>query len=362
MFLKGIIKMAVLWITLAIVYILSFFSRYYAVTETMSLTDIRPNKFMIFTVILTLVLVSGLRSNIGDTYFYKHIYEINDFTWDFVLSQKDLGFGILQMLLQQLSNDSQILIFTTALITNVLIVLVLYKYSRLPEIALYVYITSGMFIVSMNGIRQFLAAAIIFTSTKYLLEGNLKNYILIILFASVFHQSALILIPIYFLVRRNAWTSATYLMLMIAIIFTLGFDKFSQVLFGVIEDSHYSEYQNSDEGGANFLRVIVYAAPVILAYLGREKLRDIFPGSDYIVNMALLNVVFMIIATQNWIFARFTIYFGLYQLILISWVLKLFKNKTQGFIYYMILILYFVYFYYENVISLGIRYRSDFIG
>ena len=354
--------MAVLWINLGIVYLFSFFSRYFAVAAPTTITYIKPNKLMVFLVILCLVLVSGLRNNIGDTFFYIHIYETNDFSWDYVLSQKDIGFGILQMLLKQLSDDPQILVFTTALITNALIGLVLYKYSRISELSLYVYITSGMYIVSMNGIRQYLAAAILFTATKYLFEGDWKKYSLIVLIASTFHQSALILIPIYFMVRRKAWTGSTLVLLLLAIIFTLGFNQFSQVLFSAIEDSHYSEYKNSTEGGANILRVLVYAAPVIFAYLGREKLSEIFPKSDYIVNMSLLAVVFMIISTQNWIFARFTIYFGLYELILISWVIKLFTDNNQKFIYYLILVCYFIYFFYENVVTLGIRYESDFFG
>ncbi|WP_077214401.1 EpsG family protein [Bacillus dakarensis] len=354
--------MTVLWINLTLVYFFSFFSRYFSVPSLSNISSIKPNKLMIFMVMLTIVLVSGLRRNIGDTYFYRHIYDSNEFTWEYVLSQKDIGFGIMQMLLQQISDDSQIMVFITALITNVLIIIVLYKYSRLPELALYVYITSGMHIVSMNGIRQFLAAAILFTATKYLFEGDFKKYALIILFASFFHQSALILIPIYFIVRRKAWTGTTFMMLLLAIVFTLGFDKFSQILFGAIEDTTYGDYESSSEGGANIIRVMVYAAPVILAYFGREKLRIIFPQGDYIVNMSLLAVVFMIIATQNWIFARFTIYFGLYQLILISWVPKLFTENSQRLVYYLILICYFLYFYLDAVLTMGIQYRSDFIG
>ena len=52
--------------------------------------------------------------------------------------------------------------------------------------------------------------------------------------------------------------------------------------------------------------------------------------------MAIIGLMFMIISTQNWIFARFSIYFNLYQLILISWVVKLFHEKDQRFIYYAI--------------------------
>ena len=58
----------------------------------------------------------------------------------------------------------------------------------------------------------------------------------------------------------------------------------------------------------------------MIAFFGKEKLRELWPQSDYIVNLATLGVVFLILATQNWIFARFNIYFNLYSLILISWV------------------------------------------
>ena len=58
------------------------------------------------------------------------------------------------------------------------------------ELSLFVYIASGMYTVSMNGIRQSLAAAIIFAATKYILNGNFKKFLLVILLASTFHQTA----------------------------------------------------------------------------------------------------------------------------------------------------------------------------
>ena len=131
--------------------------------------------------VLSLVLVSGLRNNIGDTYFYMHAYNVTEFNWEYIKNNKDMGFNIFQMILQKYTDDPQVMVFITALITNVLIVFILYKYSRLIELSLYVYITSGMYLVSMNGIRQYLAAAIVFAATKYILDGNWKKYILIVL-------------------------------------------------------------------------------------------------------------------------------------------------------------------------------------
>ncbi|HZH58315.1 MAG TPA: EpsG family protein [Metabacillus sp.] len=355
--------MTVLWATLLIVFIFAFLSRYIpANSAALDYTYIRPNKFMIFIVLTCLVLVSGLRNTIGDTYFYMQTYATQDFTWEYILENKDPGFGVLQMYLKNISKDPQTLILLTALVTNSLIVITLYKYTKMIEISLYVFITSGMFIVSMNGVRQFLAASLIFCATKYLLNGKFKHYFLVVLFASTFHESALILIPIYFIVRREAWTKVTFLILSLAILIVIGFDQFSQILFSAIGDSQYGGYSNFGEGGANKIRVLVESVPVIIAFLGRHKLRELWPKSDIIVNMSVIGLLFMIIATQNWIFARFNIYFSLYNLILISWIIHLFKENNRKFVYYGLLVCYLMYFYYEQVISLSLYYRSDYIN
>ncbi|WP_040345884.1 EpsG family protein [Neobacillus bataviensis] len=354
--------MTILWINLLVVYTFSFFARYFSTTvlATEFSPSLRPNKILVFGGILTLVMVSGLRSNIGDTYFYKRIYVYNNFTWEFITSQKDIGFGILQLFLKKLSDDPQILLFTTALITNVLIILVLYKYTRIFELSIYVFITSGFFIVSMNGIRQCLAAAIAFAATKFLFEGNWKRYMLVVLLASTIHQSALILIPIFFIIRRKAWTKMAFLLLFLAILIVIGFNQFTEVLFTALKNTQYGIYKDFKEGGANVIRVAVEGAPLLIAFLGREKLRKIMPNSDYIVNMALIGFILMIISTQNWIFARFAIYFSLYQFILVSWIVKLFKEKDQRLIYFAILILYLAYHYFDSVITMNIVYKSDY--
>src|SRR5690625_3166983 len=356
--------MTILWINLVIVFTFSLFARYLSSYSPMSLAPnkIKPNKVLVFVAMSSLIATSGLRSNIGDTFFYKKIYVENDFTWEFIFSQKDIGFGVLQMILKNyISDDPQIMIFVTALITNILIVSVLYNYSRMIEISLYVYITGGLFLVSMNGIRQVLAAAIAFTTIRYLINGHWIKYTLIILLASLFHQSALILIPIYFLVRFRAWSRMTVVLIVFSVLAVFGFDQFTAILFTTLEDTQYGAYQNFNEGGSNVIRSLVALSPLVIAYFGREKLKDIFPESDYIINMTLLGIVFMFISTKSWIFARVSIYFELYQLILISWIIKLFPEKDGRFLYYGILICYFIYYYYETVINLNIVYRSDFL-
>jgi transmembrane protein EpsG len=357
--------MAILWINLIIVYLSTVFARYFSKPQAIEvplISFIKPNKLLIFISLVSLVFISGLRNNIGDTYFYMYSYEFKDIDLQSINFKGDFGFNILQALLQKISSDAQILIFITALITNLIIVLVLYKYSRMIELSLFVYIASGMYTVSMNGIRQALAAAIVFAATKYILNGDWKKFLIIVLIGFTIHQTALIFIPIYFIVRREAWTKVSFVLLGIAVLIAAGFNQFSGLLFDVLENSQYGHYGDFSEGGTNILRIGVTCAPLIVAFFGREKLRELWPKSDYIVNLSILGFVFMVISSQNWIFARFNIYFGLYNLILISWFVKLFSKKDRNFIYYLLLGCYTIYFYYEHVVSLNIVYKSDYIN
>jgi transmembrane protein EpsG len=163
------------------------------------------------------------------------------------------------------------------------------------------------------------------------------------------------------LIRKKAWSWHTFLLLFLSLVIVLGYNQISSVLFSALDSTQYGHYSNFQEGGANILRVIVNGVPLLVAYLGREKLKEIFPSSDYIVNLSLIGVLFMIVSTQNWIFARVNIYFELYNIILISWIPHLFREKDGKVVYYSIILLYFLYYFYENVITLRIIYNSDYI-
>src|SRR5699024_12245434 len=113
--------MALLWLNLIIVFTFSLLARHFAKDELNRNPTYfpKPNKVFLFGALTSLVTISGLRANIGDTYFYKHAYEKSDFTLELVFAEKDIGFGFLQMFLQKfISEDLQILIFVTALITK----------------------------------------------------------------------------------------------------------------------------------------------------------------------------------------------------------------------------------------------------
>jgi len=105
------------------------------------------------------------------------------------------------------------------LIIGILTIVFIYKAilcnSDNPVFSLFIFICFCLFYQAFNQSRQILALSIILYSYKYIVERNLLKYVLLILFASIFHNTALIFIPIYFLryIKLNWKTILLYLFL-----------------------------------------------------------------------------------------------------------------------------------------------------
>lgn len=90
-------------------------------------------------------------------------------------------------------------------------------------------------------------------------------------------------------------------------------------------------------------------------------MRKLWPGIDVIVNFCLLGLLFGLLATKDVIFARFNIYFGLYQMILIPYFVRIFDEKSNALIYIAIIVCYFLYSYLlMPVDSSVLPYRTIF--
>ncbi|WP_283672579.1 EpsG family protein [Clostridium perfringens] len=320
--------------------------------------------FCLISIAIILITVSGLRSNIGDTSAYMHSYEVLVQNVNSVKLDKDIGFNLLSLILTKISSEPQILIFVTALITNLLNVISFNKYGGIgTELQIYLYITSGYFLVTMNGIRQCLAAALIFICTRFLIKGNFKLYLICILLISTIHASALIIIPVYFVVRQKAWSKKMFYFILLAIIGIMLYSFLEPLFFKLLSNTQYGGYSNFNEGGSSLIRTIVELVPVFLAYIKRNELSKEWSESNIFVNMSIINFIFVAFGMYNWIYNRFTIYFQLYNFILIPYIImKCFKKKERRLLYLLLLVCYFIFFYREQVIGMNIQYKSLYLN
>ena len=316
--------------------------------------------FFVFVIAAIFVGVAGSRTGIGDTYFYKHTYEL--LAQNPVLPEdgKDIGFVIFQLILIAISSDPQFLVFMTSLITQTCNIFTLYKYHNYFELQLFMYITSGFWLTTMNGIRQAMAASILFIATPLIIKGKFKWYCLLVVLLSVFHESALIMIPIYFFVREEPWSKRMMKLIGLLFVGLILYDVLEPIIFGALENTQYGHYSEFDEGGSSLIRTIIGLLPVVGAYLFKDKIREEWPEGKIFVNMALVNGIILCFSLYNWIFARLTYYFQPYAFVLLPYILMQWPNlKQKRLLYYGFLVCYFIFMYFEQVIQgLGMGYKS----
>lgn len=115
------------------------------------------------------------------------------------------------------------------------------------------------------------------------------------------------MIPVYFIVRRRAWSPAIFGLSALFLLMTFLYQKFISLFVVVLENSSYGHYEKwlmTNTNGMNVVKIAVLLLPLFLAFCYRERLRKLWPGIDVIVNFCLLGLLFGLLATKDVIFGK----------------------------------------------------------
>ena len=110
-------------------------------------------------------------------------------------------FAALIYLLSRLTHNPQILFIVTALFSFAVTGRFMSKYSSRPCFSLYLFFTLQLFDFYISGVRQALAISILLLAYEAMDNKKPIQMVLLIMLAGLFHRSALIWLPVYFLLR-----------------------------------------------------------------------------------------------------------------------------------------------------------------
>lgn len=325
---------------------------------------------MFFAVV---IFFCGLRSGIADTGTYIHMFEsypsnVEEIAWDTV--DKDQGFYFLSVLYKQfISTDFHGWLFIIALVSGTATMYALKKYSSTFGMSCYLFITTTMFTYLVNGMRQYICISILFASIGLIIEKKFWRFLVVVLLVSTIHQSALIFILVYFLANIRPWSGKMYIIMALAMIVGLQFDKLLPMFGSMLEETQYAGYVSyiSTEGvGSNIIRLVIAAIPCVLAFIGKKVIHE--ENNEVInlsINMSVINFCLYFIATfsSGMVVGRITTYFDIFNLILLPWLLEhVFEQKSRKIMVFFCIVFYVLYFYYQMVITWNMPYESDILG
>lgn len=320
-------------------------------------------------IILPVILWAGFRDFwFADTGAYYRGFLSYPTTWDGFIDYiptiaKDKAFYTLSAFIKLFTDEPRIYLIIIALIQGLCLMKFFKRYSSNYILSIFLFIASTDIISFMfNGIRQFVAVGITLLAAPFIIEKKYIKAIIVILIASLFHQSALLLLPFIFVVQGDAFNLKTVLFILFALFAAIFLGQFSNILDSSLQNTQYenvvSDYTSWEDDGTNPLRVLVYSVPAILAFLGRKKIvKDGGTLINVCANMSIVSAGFYIISmTTSGIFiGRIPIYFSLYGYILLPWLINnVFSKKSAAFLNFAMVCCYLIFYYYQMFVTYGV--------
>ena len=346
-----------IWIAILFVFSRVFNVRRYEMLE--GEVVIRYQPWFAVLAFLPVILMTVYGPERSDVYLYMANYRNLPSTvlegWYLLSTAKSKGFTLLGLIVKQLSGGSETAYrMVLALIHSIPVIFVIRKYSEEYLFSIYVFIASCChFAWMMNGQRQFVAVTIIFSATPWIIEKKYIRSILIILFASLFHTTALFMLPVLFVVQGKAWNWKTVLFSIAAVVSTALFARDTSMFDQFADTVGYSitYLKNWGDDGMNPIRVVVYMVPVALSLLLIQRIRwENHAIINVCTNMSVITVGISLIAvvTSGIMTGRMPIYTSLYNLILLPFVIKeAFSQQTRYLVYVSAIVFYYIFYLVE---------------
>lgn len=317
--------------------------------------------------VLPYIIWAGYRGNVADTRLYRIGYlnasaDLAEIPALFSNSEiKDPGYEAFVILMRCIiGNDADLFFLIIAAFQMVCMALVFRKYSTNYWICIFLFVASTDYVSWMlNGMRQFIAVTAIFACFGWMLRKKYVPLIAVILLISTIHESALLMIPIVFIVQGKAWNKKTVFMLIVTMVVIAFIDRFTPLMNDLLQNTNYdtalSEDVLSSDDGTNIIRVLVYSVPALLSLFG---LRYVRAANDPVINMSVncsvvTMAIYLVSAVTSGIYiGRLPIYTTLQGYVAVPWLIDhIFEERSAKLVKYVMVFMFCAFFYYQMFIA-----------
>lgn len=284
----------------------------------------------------------------SDWRIYEEMYESINFDSLFYNYFSEPGYYIYMLIFKCMHIDFWWFFIITKMICFFIIMHVILEYSEGSRFVALMYFVPwyGFYLFIDNPMRNLIAISIVLLGLRYLIDRSFIKYLGCILFAAMFHFSAFIFVPMYFILNRQI-KNWVYIVAFIAFNLFFSSRELLVSLIGHFSDIPYvnqkiegyllgdSEY---GQGRVLSLGMIFHFLFFVLLLYKRNFIVNRKNGL-IIFNSAVIYLLFYRLAITIEIFTRFQLYFSVFFCIGISFLIYAFTIRTRPvFITYLLII------------------------
>ena len=212
------------------------------------------------------------------------------------------------------------------------------------------------FLSWMNGMRQMIAATIFVYSIQYIRERKLISYFIIIVLASLIHQSAILLLVFYFIPQKDYFKNRFINLGLLIITLLRGLSptwmkigEFARTALSLVGYDRYAiqmdtYFENFEEMRVGPRRIIMLLLNVFTIWYA-PKLKEHFKNTNYLIyfNFTFIGVLLHnLLANTHHVFIRPTTYFTLFLAITTAYLLFYLKPQKRNVVTFRFLLIFIV--------------------
>ena len=319
----------------------------------------KMQRIFVALVILSLALPAGLRdSSVGkDTWAYIRAFQSASagYQGELFYTYYENGFSLLIKILIMILKEPYYVNLFISILTNILIIKTLWTFRNNLSFSFSIFLYYTLYYFeTYNILRQYLAIAIIFFGTKFLLDKKYVIFLAFVLLASSIHRSAIIgilYIPIDILIKKKL----LYRHKILILFFILSFAFFhNYVLDAIGLKSVFNKYITYyiHKSGINvnlgFFFVVRLAIIFFSLYVLRKKGFIDYEFSKFII---LLNLLGTILTMSGYIYTftgRIGTYFLFNEIIFWSMLIKI-KDKPLALLLKIVFVMLNLFILFSNL-------------
>jgi len=224
------------------------------------------------------------------------------------------GFALLNLAAALPGGNYRAFLFLFHLLFTVLVFTWIGRYSPSPWLSVYLFLTLQYFAMSMNLLRQSLAAAMTLWAYPFLRRRRFLPFCGVVLLAASFHRSTLILLPFYFLLNLRVSKRRYAAAALAAGVVYLLCDPALRLLFAVVPA--YGSYVGGRYWQGNSAAYLL--APLVCFLftlpLVRRAARDP-AASPILANSAFCTLLIQVFITRHFILERLSVYTAFFAIL-----------------------------------------------
>ncbi len=337
----------------------------------------KKSSFAIWLVAIIMILLSGLRGNVGADYpVYRSFYNLYFPTIDYselvdkmLMRKTDLDIEWMYVLLNKFvfsfGGPFQSFTLVSAIITIGIKLWIFRKESAYPIFSVLLLFIPGYFIADSGHMRQALGMSVCILSYQFIKERKLVWFLVCLYIAYGFHKSAIIFLPAYWLVLIPLNSSRIFYAIIISVILSPFhiYNLFSGFLGSLnlqeVSNGYYG-YIGYEDKASNFMDgTMVLNSFLVIAY-DKYASKKIW-YYEYMRNIVVVGICLYFIMRDNPVFSTrlVGVYIGFMALLIPNIIASLNLNIKRFWHLFFVCFMIFYYFVFAKYQGAAGRFTPD---